>query len=199
MPKPNLTKIPVLSDDQKRSTQSAKDILAEIDKQAQDLGLVEYPKPRSSPVSLADLDLETLSNSGLGNLYAQYTAHAQWVYGQVARAEIGYKIGVSNLKQIEAQMKAKLFSQNIAKAEVPALVREDALRISYEIEVLKLYATKEILEAYYKAYSKQAEALSRIISLRELDFDMTTRDMGIQGRKGAGYQKGRPPGDLRRG
>lgn len=198
MPKPNMTKVPVLSDEQKRSTQSSADILADIDRQSREMGLVEYPRPKSTPVSLADLDLETLTNNGLGNLYAQYTAHAQWVYGQVARAEIGYKIGVSNLKQIEAQMKAKLFASEVPKTEVPALVREDPLRVSYEIEVLKLYATKEILTAHYKAYSKEAEALSRIISLRELDFDMTTRDMGIQSRK-TGYKGGRPPGDLRRG
>jgi hypothetical protein len=42
---------------------------------------------------------------------------------------------------------------------------------------------KEILEAHYKVYSKQAEALSRIIALRELEFNQSLRDHNIQNRR----------------
>jgi hypothetical protein len=197
MPKPDLTKVPIISQAVKKDVQSAREILDDVIQQAKELGLSEYPKPKSSPPSLADIDVSTMPNSELGQLYTQYTAHAQWVFGQVVQAEVGYKIGVANLKKIEAQLKTKLFAmEDVTKAEVPSLVKDDPVRTEHEFEVLKLFAMKEILDAHYKAYNKQAEALSRIISLRELDFEMTMRDNGIQGKR---RMNGRPAGDFKRG
>jgi hypothetical protein len=196
MPKLDLSKTAVLSPEEREQFKSAQQILDDVKADAEKLGLVKYPKPSTAPESLADIDIAEMPNNQLGQLYTRYTAHAQWVFGELAQAEIAYKLGVASLKLVDAKLKSKLFSQEVAKAEVPARVREDPTRVEYEIEVLKLFAMKEILGAHYKAYSKQAEALSRIIALRELDFDMQTREMGIQGRrKGPAHR----PHDFRRG
>lgn len=183
MPKLDTSKLAILSTEEREQFGDAQGILAQVENQAKDLGLVPYPKPSNAPDNLADMDVSVMPNNQLGQMYSQYTAHAQWVFGELTKASVAYRLGVSSLKLLEAKLKTKLYAQNVVKAEVPALVREDHLRLEYEIEVLKLYAMKEILEAHYKAYSKQAEALSRIISLRELDFDMTTREFGINNRK----------------
>lgn len=188
MPKLDLSKTAVLTQEERSQFKNAQDMIDEVKSKAEEMGLHKYPKPSSQPVSLADMDISELPNAQLGQLYSQYTAHAQWVFQEYTEAEIAYKNGVASLKLLDAKLKAKMFAMGIVKAEVPALMREDPVRVEYEMEVLKLYAMKEILGAHYKAYSKQADALSRIVEIRKLEFEQTIRASGI-----AGHRKGQPP------
>lgn len=183
MPKIDLNNAPLLDKEEMEQFKNADDLLAEVGSQAARLGLLPYPKPTNVPENLADMDISELPNNQLGNLYSQYTAHAQYVNGELVKAEIAYRSANTSLKQLDAKLKLKLFARDVPKAEVPAMVREDPIRIDYEMEVLKLFAMKEILEAHYKVYSKQAEALSRIIALRELEFNQSMRDHTIQNRR----------------
>lgn len=197
MPKLDLSNTAILTAEEKAQFKTAQTIINEVKEQAEELGLQKYPKPSSSPPSLADLDIESVPNSRLGQLYSQYTAHAQWVFGEATEAEIAYKTGVASLKLLESKIKSKLFAQDIPKAEVPTHMREDPIRVEYELEVLKLFAMKEILGAHYKAYSKQADALSRIIELRKLEFEQQMRDQGIGSHRRGAAQ--RPTRDFSRG
>lgn len=195
MPKLDLSKTPVLSPEERAQFKNAQDMIDEVKSRAEEMGLHKYPKPSAQPPSLADMDIAELPNSQLGQLYSQYTAHAQWVFQEYTEAEIAYKNGVASLKLLDAKLKAKLYAMDVVKAEVPALMREDPVRVEYEMEVLKLYAMKEILGAHYKAYSKQADALSRIVEIRKLEFEQTIRASGIAGHR---KQHVRPQGDFGR-
>ncbi|OHD24329.1 MAG: hypothetical protein A2Y38_09170 [Spirochaetes bacterium GWB1_59_5] len=149
------------------------------------LGLPEYPRPRSTPRPLDDAGVAGLSNPDLGQLYVEYVAYAQYVNGQLAELEAGYRIAVANLKQLDAKLKSQLFAAGTAKAEIPALVKDNPVYLEFELEVLKLYAMKSIVDAHYRAYDKQAAGLSRVITLREMEFQQELRGAGIGGmRKG---------------
>lgn len=175
--------VQLLNAEEKAQLKDADELIAEVKAKAEELGVSKYPKPRTAPPNLTELDVAELPNNQLGQIYTQYTAHAQYIYGELAHISVAHKYAVASMKQLEAKLKAKMYASSVPKAEVPALMREDGLHIAYELEVLRLFAMKELLEAHYRAYSKQAEALSRIIALRELEFGMQTRDAGIQNRK----------------
>jgi len=183
VPKINLNNVPLLDEEELGQFKKADELLEEVEAQAAKLGLLPYPKPTNVPENLADMDISELPNNQLGNLYSQYTAHAQYVNSELVKTEIAYRTATANLKQLDAKLKLKLYARDVPKAEIPAMVREDPIRISYEMEVLKLFAMKQILEAHYKVYSRQAEALSRIIALRELEFNLSIRDSSIQNRR----------------
>lgn len=197
MPKLDLSKTAFLSDEEWAQFKNAQEMIEEVKGKAEEMGLHKYPKPSTQPPSLADMDVGEIPNSQLSQLYSQYTAHAQWVFQEFTEAEIAYKNGVASLKLLDAKLKSKMYAMGMPKAEVPALMREDPIRTEYEMEVLKLYAMKEILGAHYKAYSKQADALSRIVEIRKLEFEQTMRASGISShRKG---QPSRPQRDFSRG
>jgi hypothetical protein len=187
----DLNKRAILDDEEQEQVKSATQILEEVKEHVEELGLPEYPRPRTQPEPIDHYDIEAMLNPQLGQLFARYTAFAQFVFGQLAQAESGYKLAVSALKLREAKMKAKLYAQNVPNAQVSAHVKDDPLFIEAELEVLKLFATKTILEAHYKAYDKQAAALSRIIALRELEFEKEARENGIMTRRGR--SKGQAP------
>lgn len=196
MPKFDLSKTGILTDEDWKQFKTADEIVDQVDAEISKLGLERYPKPSTQPPDLTAFDVAEIPNNQLGQLYSQYTAHAQFVFGEFVRAEAHYKAGVAALKHVEAVMKTKLFAQEVPKAEVPARVKEDPLRVQYEVEVLTLFARREILEAYYKQFSKSADMLSRIIALRELEFNQQMREMGIQGRRKGPAQ--RPQHDFSR-
>jgi hypothetical protein len=177
---------------------TAQEIMDEVSARTHELGLPAYPRPTNTPVPLTDVDVETLTNHQLGALYTQYTAFAQFVNGQLAEAEAGYKIASSRLKMLDARLRAELFAQNVPKTEVPVRVKENGALQDAEFELVKLFAMKTILEAHYKAYDKQASALSRIITLRELEFEKEMRDNGIHGRKPRARTAQRPGRDFAR-
>lgn len=196
MPRVDFNKAAILSPEEQGSFKSAQEIISEVEAQAEEMGLKRYPRPTGEAENLTEIDITTMTNNALGQLFMQYTAFAQYIYGEHVRVVAAYKVGVSSLKLVEANLKSKFYAKDVAKAEVPALVREDPIRIECELEVLKLFAMREILEAHYKAYQRSADALSRIIELRKLDFDQSMREAGIQNHRKGGP---RPARDFSRG
>ena len=186
----------LLNSEEEQKIKGAFEILDEVRQRAEELGLPKYPKPTTAPEPLADKDIEGMPNNTLGQLYVRYVAYAQYVSGQLAEAEVGYKIAVSALKMLDAKLRTKLFAQEVSKAEVASRVKENPLYLEGELEVLRLYATKEILKAHHRAYDKQAGSLSRIITLRELDFEreLAANGMDSRGRR----RKPAVPRDFRR-
>lgn len=198
MPRLNLRGVAALEPGtEDRIHKTADSIIEEVRQQTEALGLLPYPRPTSSPHSLDKIDLEGLTNQSLGQLYIQYTAHAQYVSGEVAKIEAAYRIATANLKKIDAKLRATLFARDTPKAEIPTRVKEDPLYVEFDAEVVKLFAMRVLLEAHYKAYDKQAAALSRIISLRELEFEQSLRESNIDSVKHRkGKARGRPTHDF---
>jgi hypothetical protein len=174
---PNFSKVPI---GQKGAADARRKTATEIVDQAREaltnLGLEEYPKPSSTPRPLAEIDeADSLTNTELGILYAQYIAYAQYVGAKLAEVTVMYKIATGALKTLSAELSTQLASKNVPKSEIGAQVRASVAFQEGEDEVLKFYALKAMIEAVHRAYDKQAAAISRIISLRELEFNSTIR------------------------
>lgn len=190
----NLRGTPVVSKDKARRAQEAFEILGEVQEMVRKMGLPPYPKPEAAPTPLCELEMEALSNQEVAAQMVNYIAYAQYVSTKLAEAEAAYKISEVNLKQIAANLKVALFSDGVAKAEVSARIQDSSEYQKYEQEHLKLFATKSILSAYYKSYSRQAAALSRVVELRKLEFEQEHRANNVNSHK----RPGGIPGRLRR-
>lgn len=183
MPKVDLSKAAIAKPESEAKYRSAFDAIEDTKREMREMGLDDYPKPKTSPVALSEVgDIDALTNAQLGGLYVRYVAHAQFIGARLAETVAGYKIAVSNLKHLQAELSATMFSQEVPKGEIAARVRENPLYKEFDGELVKMFAMKTLLEAHHRAYDKQAAALSRVISLRELEFQQTLRQGGI-GRK----------------
>jgi len=175
----DLRKTTVIGKKAAAGVKRAFDILEEVQQDARDMGLEDYPKPAGTPPPLSNLDPENLQNRDLEVYYTAYVAYAQYIGPKVAAAEAAYKISTSNLARIAANLEAEMHKDEVPKAEIKARVKTHPHWEEQELEHLKLFATKTILEAHYKAYSNQAKALSRIIELRKLEFESQVRGDSI--------------------
>lgn len=175
----NLRGTPLASQHAHERTKRAFDILQEIQEEAARMGLPPYPKPSSAPKALSDIDVGELSNRELETQMAKYVGYASYLMPKLAEAEAAYKIATANLKSIKASLKVSLFKDGIPKNEIEARVIESPEYAEQDLELLKLFATKEILDAHYKAYSKQAQALSRFVELRKLEFEQSLREHNV--------------------
>jgi hypothetical protein len=189
----DLKGVPVTSRSTKERTRKALDILEEIQAQVAKMGLPEYPKPATAPTPLCDLDVGSLSNRELETQMTSYVAYAQYISPKLAEAESAYKISSANLKAVAASLKVSLFRDDVPKAELQARIATAPEYIEQELEHLKLYATRTILESYYQSYSKQAAGLSRIIELRKLEFEQELRANSV-----GSHKRGGLPGKFRR-
>jgi hypothetical protein len=146
----------------------------------EDLGVEEMPSPSSQPPALAELNVEQLGNRELGGLYTQYVAHAVFLNGRLAEINALERAAKGNLKRTIAEIKNELRSKGVKEAEVVARVEVHPVYEEFAIEALKLFMMKELVEAYQKAYKDMAAALSRNITLRELEFEQIRREDNIQ-------------------
>lgn len=181
MPKLNLTNAAILDKESDQRHKSAFEIIDETKAKMAELGLEEYPQPSSRPTPLAEISaIDSLTNAELGALYVQYVAYSQFVSARLAEMVATYKIAHNNIKHVTAELTASLYAKEVPKSEVPTRVKESVAYQEADAELVKLFAMKTLLEAHYKAYEKQASALSRLISLRELEFQQTLRQEGIR-------------------
>lgn len=198
MPGLDLKGVPVTSRSTQERTKKALDILAEIQGQMAAMGLQPYPQPKKMPEPLdADL-LAGLSNRELETQLAAYTGYAAFLQTKLVEAQIAYKASSINLGAVKASLKASLFKDKVPKSEVDAKVNTAPEFIEHELEHLKLFAIKEILEAHYNAYSKQAATVSRVIELRKLEYEQETRSHNVASYKPRPGAPGGLPGNLRR-
>jgi hypothetical protein len=190
--------VPVLSTNTKERLKRSLEILQDIQEQVALMGIPEYPKPRNQPEAIADVDLSAMSNRELEQLLSQYTAWAAYIGTKLAEAEVAVKASDASMKAVIASLKSSLFKDGTPKAEVDAKVKTSPQYIEYDLEHLKLYATREILDAHYKAYSRSAQAVSRNIELRKLEYEQEQRHSGVSGFKRQHLNQQRPAGSMRR-
>lgn len=188
----DLRSTPVMTKGAAASIKGAMDILADVQRSVRNMGLPEYPKPEGTAPPLGNLDSAALSNRELERYYTSYVAYAAYIGPKVAEAEAAYRISGSNLKQIAANLETQMYASKVPKAEVKAKVLNNPVWIEQELEHLKLFATKTILESHMSSYSNQAKALSRCIELRKMEFESENRANGIGAYKGPARQQGRP-------
>ncbi len=164
--------------------ETAEGILAEVRERTAEMGLTIYPKPRELPEPLDTLDVSRLSNEELGIIHMRYTAYAAYTVSELAQYEVAYRTASIQLKRITAKLRTTLYAkEGVTKAEVPDLVKENSVYIKYEIESVKLFAMRETVESHYKAFSKSADAVSRIITIRGIDQRNEENGANIQNRK----------------
>lgn len=176
----DLTNVPVLDEDEIAGFKTPQMLIDELDAQVEELGFEFLPRPKQAPPNITEYNVAEITNNTLSELYAQYTAHAQFVFGELAKARIMHKLLSTALKKLASTLKLKLFASNTSKDEIAARIQNDGLYQEYEVEVMKAWAMQEILDAHYKAYSSQAKALSRIVEIRKLEIGAEIRNYSIQ-------------------
>lgn len=183
MPSLDLKGVPIASESSVQRSQRALDILEEIQAQVRAMGLPDYPKPETSPVPLSEIDPSDLSNRDLEKHLTTYIAYAAYLEPKVAEAEFAYKASAHNLKAIKASLKVSLYKDNVPKSEIEARVTDSPEYCAQELEHLKLYAIKQILEAHHSGYSRQAAGLSRLVEMRKLEYEQESRGQHVQNYK----------------
>jgi hypothetical protein len=180
MPKLDLSNAALIDKESAQKHKSAFDLIAETKQKMEEMGLEDYPQPNSRPTPLAEIEnIDGLTNSQLGGLYVEYVAYAQFVGARLAELVATYKIAVNNVKHITAELTASLYAKDVPKGEISTRVRESVAFQEADAELVKIFAMKTLLEAHHRAYDKQAAALSRLISLRELEFQQTIRQDNV--------------------
>jgi hypothetical protein len=133
---------------------------------------------------------------------SQYIAYSNYLAPKVATAASALRISAANLKLVLANQKVSLMKTYVPKAELSDRAKDSPEYQEYELEHLKLWAMHEILEAHYKAYGKQYEALSRSVELRKMEFESSLRQSGVDSFKNriGGGKRPAPqrPGSIRR-
>ncbi len=190
--------VPVLSVNTKERLKRGLEILADIQEQVYLMGIPEYPKPKHTPEAIADVDLSAMSNRELEQLLSQYTAWTAYIGTKLAEAEVAVKAADAAMKAVVASLKASLLKDGTPKAEIDAKVRTSPQFIEYDLEYLKLYAMREILDAHNRAYSKSAQAVSRNIELRKLEYEQEQRQNNVSGFKKQWANQHRPAGSMKR-
>ncbi len=189
MPSLDLKGVPVATNASKQRSQRALDILEEIQREVREMGLPEYPRPSTSPTPLSEVDVSALSNRELETHLTSYIAYAAYLEPKLAEAEMAYKISAHDMKGIKANLKVSLFKDGVPKSEIDARVQDSPEYIEKELEHLKLFAIKTILEAHHRGYRSQAQGLSRIVELRKLEYEQEQRANHV-----GNYKPGRPGG-----
>lgn len=195
MPGLNLSGIAVTSAKTKERIARGLEILEAIQKQVRAMGVPDYPRPRQTPEAIADVDLSAMTNRELEQLMSQYTAWAAFMGTKLAEAEVAYKASTAAMKAVTASLRVSLLKDGVPKNEIDAKVQTSPEYIEYDLEHLKLYAAREILDAHYKAYSRSAQAVSRNIELRKLEYEQDMRQQNVSSFKR--NHLGRP-GQIRR-
>jgi hypothetical protein len=197
----NLKGTPATSNATIKRTKRALDLVTEIREEIAAMGIHPYPQPKTAPTPLSDLDVGSLSNRELETHMTNYVAYAQYVGPKLAETEAAYKVSGANLKAVAASQKVSLMKDGIPKNQIDSRVTESQDYAEAELEYLKLYAIKQVLASYYKSYSRQASALSRIVELRKLEYEQDLRQHNVARYK-PGHERPRAgggvPGNLRR-
>jgi hypothetical protein len=171
---------------------SAFEIIEEIERYLQDeMGVEPAKKPENQPKDLSTIAdrADNLSNEELALYLSQYTAWASFYDARLSLITAAHKIAERNRKLAASEISMQLFREKVAKTEVPDRVRVDGMHKQFELEELKLYVMKKLLEARYKAYDKQAATISRLITLRQEDMERQRIEANLKHRGGSPHRK----------
>lgn len=152
-------------------------------------GIELYPKPKNTPHPLADTDISKLTNVQLEQLFIQYTAYTSFLVTQLAVLKQVEYAAKNRLTRIAAEIKNDLYTKHVPKDEVASRTKTHATYTAAEFDYDRARTMHTILEAYYKAYSKQAQGLSRVVELRKQEFDDSLRSGNINKRGPRGPRK----------
>lgn len=134
-------------------------------------GIHPYGRPVTVPVDLGEGKADTISaltDDELSILLAQYNSYASFLSDKLAEAKSAYRLADTNANRIKKLLTLRYRrDSNVAKTDVDTYVAVHHVFVLAENEANKLYAVREILEARYQAYSKQASTLSRLIEIRK--------------------------------
>ncbi len=167
---------PIASKATQERAQKAMDVLADVQAEVEKMGLPPYPKPKTLPDPLSDIEVGSLSNRELETQMAAYIAYAAYVGTKLAEADVAYRAATSNLKAVQASLEVDLFKDRVPKNEIRARVKVAPEFVDRELEQLKMFAIKTILEAHHKSYSTSAQTLSRSIETRKLEYEQALRE-----------------------
>ncbi len=155
------------------------DLLEEVENALEERGIPEPLQPDSHPQSLANLDITKLTNLEVATLHTQYVAYAAYIGNELAKIEGLEEMAKKMLKDTLAELKDALFAKGSKGPEATAAAMRDELHRELDMEHAKLFFMKAIMKRRYSGYVKQAQALSRTIELRKLEFEQTRRDTNI--------------------
>jgi len=175
--------------------QSADDIIEDVRRKLKNsYGVHPYARPVTVPEDLGAGKADTIpsmTDDELSILLAQYNSYASFLSDKLAEAKSAYRLADTNQSRVKKLLTLRFRREtDIAKTDVDTYVAVHAVFVHAEDEANKLYAMREILEARYQAYSKQASTLSRLIEIRKEEHERSSSNPG-------GRKRGLRPG-LRR-
>ncbi len=184
MKKLDLSKVGMLDPDREVELKSAFDLIEEVEQYVEErMGIAAYEQPPTVPPDLGEGladKADALTLDELGVLHAQYVAYAAFLDSRLARIKAAYKVAETNLKHISADLATKLYAKGgIPKKEVPDHIKLDGLYREFEVEYLRLYMMRVLLEARHGAYDAQAKAISRLITLKLDEREASRRDHNV--------------------
>lgn len=183
--------------DEEQIVEDAEDAYARIEQLKNDmqerLGVSEPPRPKNHPVPLDDMDIQSMGNRELGAYHAQFVAYVVFIGDRLAEIEVMERTAHAHLKKVKAKISMELRAEGHSEAKVKDLALLHPIYEEAFLEHEKLYNMKKIVSSYHSGYKEVAKALSRNVTIRELEFEQQKRDSNVQ------HSKGRKPdlGDSR--
>lgn len=145
------------------------------------LKIADVPVPRrEKPPTEIDPDtLDDLTDRELGAMYMEYNGWAQYIRATAAKAHAQYRAARNIQKRVTIKLKGLLAAQGIPKAEIARELQEIPFYEEVAIEVDRRQLIAELTEAYRGVYSNNADALSRIITLRGQEMESDRKSRGV--------------------
>lgn len=182
MPKLDLDKLSYLTT---REEQQFRDDLAVSDDSIsavlRTLKIADVPVPRREkpPTEIDPSTLDDLTDRELGAMYMEYNGWAQYIRATAAKAHAQYRAAKNIQKRVTIKLKGILNAQGVPKAEVARELQEIPFYEEVAIEVDRRQLIAELTEAYRGVYSNNADALSRIITLRGQEMEADRKSRGV--------------------
>lgn len=170
---------------------SAYDVIEEIETYLVDEASIDpLERPKKEAPDLSELvdRADDLTDNELGLYLMLFTQWASFFDYRLSVVTAAHKLAERNRKLMDAKIATELYADNVPKTEVAQRTRVHSMHLSFEFEEVKLYCMKQILQARYKAFSKQADTISRLITLREQEVDRQRRGSNIH-RRGKGTNR----------
>lgn len=159
-------------------------VLTHAEEYVRKLGLPSIPQPRV-PQPISEVDIDSLTNAQLAALYSHHISFSLFVKYRLTQAEVAYRGAKASLEDARVLLRRRFKAEGLSEAAMAdAVENDDDFRLAQQ-DVLHAFAIRDMLQTYTDNYTSQARALSRLMSLRQMDLEQTRTS-----RRGA---PGRPP------
>jgi len=151
-------------------------MIKDVRNRMRDCGIPDIPAPTGDPpVNLTEVDTTSLGLRQLEDLFIKYTSYAQFISTIVVERTSALKNEETRLLRIRALISKNLMAEGVPKSEITAARDAHPDVEAVLASVLYTRTERDMVEATYKAFSGQARALSRVIEIRKLEYEQTTR------------------------